>query len=103
MELESGAIQSDQNQTQVVGYVQNFKSISKTLKENLTTLLNAKKDQTKETTKNDFSSIIEKSLSGLMEMRTNHRDLYLVYQFVCFLEIITLKKGNRKKSSQNSK
>jgi len=77
MEIESNAIQSDQNQTQVVGYVHNFKSISKSLKENLTTLLNAKKDPNKENTKSEVSSIIEKSLAGLMEMRTNHRDLYL--------------------------
>jgi len=94
MEIEgSSAIKSDQNQTQVVGYVQNFKSLSKSLKENLNFLLNAKKETDKEINKSELSGIIEKSLSGLMEMRTNHRDLYLVGTSR-IVKRITIQKGN---------
>lgn len=90
MEIEGSAIKSDQNQTQVVGYVQNFKNLSKSLKENLNVLLNAKKETNQEINK---SELIEKSLSGLMEMRTNHRDLYLV-GISRIVKRIMIQKGN---------
>jgi len=79
MELES-IRKAGEDETHVLDYVKTFKSLSNLLKENLNKIVSNKQDSSKENPKREVSQLIEESFTGLMNLRINHRNLYLVLE-----------------------